>query len=150
MTRRPKVFPPIYLLAAVLAMVVLHFVLPVRQWLAWPWRWIGLVPAIIGLLMGAWAISIFHRRGTTHRPGETSSHLVTSGPFRFTRNPMYVGMVLILAGEALLLGSLGPWIVIPLFILAVNADVIPIEEAMLAERFGAEYEGYRQRVRRWI
>ena len=72
------------------------------------------------------------------------------GPFRFTRNPIYLGMVLLLSGAAVGLGSLSPWFVIPPFILAIAFDVIPAEEAMLTETFGDAYRAYQSRVRRWI
>lgn len=148
--RRPSVIPPVHLVVAVAAMVSLHWLLPIRHWIDWPWRGVGLAPAVVALLIGVWAIWIFHQRGTTHRPGQTSRHLVTNGPFQFTRNPMYLGMTLLLTGVALLMGSTSPWAVIPLFVLVISAEVIPVEEAMLKERFGEEYEEYRGQVRRWV
>jgi protein-S-isoprenylcysteine O-methyltransferase Ste14 len=115
-----------------------------------PWRWLGLAPLIGGLLLGAWAVRLFRKHETTIRPGQVSNRLMTNGPYRFTRNPIYVGMVLVLVGVALLLASLTPWLVVPVFICVIAINVIPVEEAMLAERFAQEYHDYCARVRRWI
>jgi protein-S-isoprenylcysteine O-methyltransferase Ste14 len=142
--------PPVYLLAAIVAMAALEWLLPVGGVLPVPWRWLGLVPLIGGLLLGGWAARLFHKHQTTIKPGQISNRLMSDGPYRFTRNPIYVGMVLVLAGVALLLGGLAAWFVLPVFIWLIARNVIPVEESMLAERFGQEYHDYRARVRRWI
>jgi protein-S-isoprenylcysteine O-methyltransferase Ste14 len=142
--------PPAYLLAALLMMMALHSLLPVRQLLTWPWRWLGLLPMMVGLMWGGWSVRIFARRKTTLKPGAVSTSLVTDGPFRLSRNPIYLGMVLVLAGAAVLLGSLSPWAVILPFVWLIGRNIIPVEEAILSEAFGEPYRQYRQRVRRWI
>ena len=81
---------------------------------------------------------------------ELAYRAMTDGPYRLTRNPIYVGMVLVLAGVALLLGGIAEWFVLPVFIWLIARNVIPVEESMLEERFGQEYQEYRARVRRWI
>jgi len=150
MPRRPRILPPVYLLVAIILMVALPLAFPIRQ-LAWcPARWLGLAPVAIGLMFGAPAARIFVKRKTAIRPGDVSTTLVTDGPFRFSRNPMYVGMVCLLAGVAIGLGSISPWFVIPLFIVAISLRIIPVEEAMLREAFGEPYREYQLRVRRWI
>jgi protein-S-isoprenylcysteine O-methyltransferase Ste14 len=147
--QRPRVIPPVYLLAAIVVMLALRFGLPLRGLITWPMRWAGLVPMVTGLLLGGWTTVLFAKRKTTIRPGEVSTALVTAGPFRVSRNPIYLGMALLLVGVALLCGSLSPWLVIPLFVWLINRNVIPMEEAMLAEAFGEEYRRYQGRVRRW-
>jgi protein-S-isoprenylcysteine O-methyltransferase Ste14 len=142
--------PPVYLLAAIVAMVALHYLLPGRQILHAPWRWAGAVPIIAGFGLVLWVATVFRRRKTTIKPGDVSSSLVTNGPFRVSRNPIYLGMTSILVGTALALGSLVPWLVVPVFVLLVGYNVIPVEEAMLAEAFGQSYADYRAKVRRWI
>jgi protein-S-isoprenylcysteine O-methyltransferase Ste14 len=79
-----------------------------------------------------------------------ASQLVTWGPYRFTRNPMCVGLVLAYLEEAGILHHVGPAVVLPLVIAYVNWIVIPLEEAKLSEAFGDRFEGYRARVRRWL
>jgi protein-S-isoprenylcysteine O-methyltransferase Ste14 len=76
--------------------------------------------------------------------------LVTSGVYRFTRNPSYLGLVLIIAGIALWVGSLSPWIVVMLFPLFLYKAYIQVEESELQARFGSRYQQYRQLVPRWI
>src|SRR5437764_409508 len=110
--KRLRVMPPVYLLAAIAAMAALHGWLTVRQLIFWPWRWVGFLPMALGVLTGGWVAVVFVRRKTTITPGEVSSDLVTDGPFRLSRNPIYLGMALILVAVALLLGSLTPWFVI--------------------------------------
>jgi protein-S-isoprenylcysteine O-methyltransferase Ste14 len=148
--RQIRVVPAIYLVATVAAMLVLHKLIPACRVVSPPWKWFGLIPMGMGLLQGVWAGSLFLRRGTTLIPGRRSSRLVIAGPFRYTRNPMYLGLTAILVGLAVLLGSLTPWLMIPLFIWLIGHNVIAVEEAILAEVFGDEYRQYQARVRRWI
>ena len=83
-------------------------------------------------------------------PGETSSQMVTWGPYRFTRNPMYVGLTIAYLGEAMLLRQLWPVILLPLVIAYVHWIVIPLEESKLQQAFGEQFDRYRARVRRWV
>ncbi len=83
-------------------------------------------------------------------PGQASRLLVTRGPYRLTRNPMYVGLTLAYLGEAGLLRQIWPLAVLPLVLAYLEWMVIPLEETRLLETFGEEYEAYRRRVRRWI
>ena len=99
---------------------------------------------------GLWARLLFVQVGTTVKPFQESSELVILGPFHVTRNPMYLSMTVLLLGLAVLLGSLTPFFVIPLFVLIINRRFIPAEESMLERRFGESYRNYQQRVRRWI
>jgi protein-S-isoprenylcysteine O-methyltransferase Ste14 len=142
--------PPVYLVAALVAMTVLHQFLPVMRLVWMPWRWLGLIPLLAGIGLVVWVSRLFHKHHTTIKPGQTSTRLVTDGPFRFSRNPIYVGMVLVLAGAAILFGSLSPWFMLPIFIGTIGHNVIPVEESMLTEAFGSEYQQYQARVRRWI
>ena len=148
--RRIRVMPPVYLLAAIAAMVLLNRFLPAVRLYSTPCRWLGLIPMVAGIMFALWAIRLFRKHQTTIKPGQPSSRLVTEGPFRFSRNPIYVGMVLVLSGSAMVLGSLLPWLMIPIFVGLVSRNVILIEESMLREAFGTEYQQYQAKVRRWI
>jgi protein-S-isoprenylcysteine O-methyltransferase Ste14 len=147
---RPRIMPPVYLLVAILGMIALHYTWPYAQLITGFWRWIGVVPITVGLGLIVSVARVFKHRGTTIRPGEVSTQLVTGGPFGVSRNPIYVGMVCILAGIAIALGSLTPWLLIPLFVLVLTRNVIPVEEQMLEAAFGESYAQYRAAVRRWI
>jgi protein-S-isoprenylcysteine O-methyltransferase Ste14 len=92
----------------------------------------------------------FHRVRTTIRPFEESAVLVTDGLFRMSRNPMYLGMVLILTGIALLLRSFSPFLVILPFAVLIDRTYIQVEERMLAEKFGLEWEAYKKKTQRWL
>jgi protein-S-isoprenylcysteine O-methyltransferase Ste14 len=104
----------------------------------------------IGTSIAGWGLLTFRRAHTTTVPGKASSQLVTWGPYRFSRNPMYVGLTLAYLGEAGILRQVWPVILLPLTIMYVNWIVIPLEESKLREVFGEEYERYRTRVRRWL
>jgi protein-S-isoprenylcysteine O-methyltransferase Ste14 len=111
---------------------------------------IGWAVVAAGVVLGGLGAGLFHRRGAEIKPFRESAFLVTDGPFRFTRNPMYLSMVMVLLGTAGVLGSLLPFVVIPLFVLVLRRRFIRWEEAALAARFGDEYRAYCARVRRWI
>ena len=108
--------------------------------------------AFTGFAIDVSALIAFRRDRTTVNPmkPEATSALVTSGPYRFSRNPMYLGLTLILTAWALWLGN--PWnaILIALFVAIVTRWQIMPEERAIAAKFGADFDDYRSRVRRWI
>ena len=110
----------------------------------------GVIFFSVGAVIAGWGLALFHLAKTTTVPGKQSGTLVTWGPYRFTRNPMYVGLTLAYLGEAGLLVQLWPVILLPLTVAYVNWTVIPVEEAKLDEVFRGEYEQYRSRVPRWF
>jgi protein-S-isoprenylcysteine O-methyltransferase Ste14 len=93
---------------------------------------------------------MFFRSRTTVIPHGTPSTLIASGPYRFTRNPMYVSLVLIYVGAVLLKAQIWPLLLLPVPVAVVDRAVIPFEEARLREQFGPHYEEYRRRVGRWL
>jgi protein-S-isoprenylcysteine O-methyltransferase Ste14 len=147
-----RVPPPVVLLiAALLAWGIsrawpgMEVLIPARRALYWTLAGLGLAVAAAGVLE-------FFRAGTTvnpMRPAKVSS-LVTSGIYRFTRNPMYVGDVLILAAVVVFFANPLCLAAVALFIAWMNVLQIPAEERALRERFGEAYDAYRARVRRWI
>lgn len=110
----------------------------------------GAILFAAGAVVAGVSLTIFHRQRTTTVPGQRSAALVTWGPYRWTRNPMYVGLTLAYLGEAGLLRHVWPVILLPLTIAYLNWIVIPVEEARLTEVFGTDYTAYSSRVRRWI
>jgi len=113
-------------------------------------RGLGVLLLILGFVFGYSGFSAFRKVGTPVRPGDEPTKLVTSGPFRITRNPMYLGLELVLLGAFLLAKS--PFFLIPpiVFFLLINFLQIPFEEDLMTERFGQLYAEYCQRVRRWL
>lgn len=122
-----------------------ELVLPYRKVLVVMLVLAGLVVAMSGLLA-------FVRARTTVNPKapERSSAVVSSGIYRYTRNPMYLGFVFLLTAWAVYLGHLVPWLLIPLFMVFLTRLQIRPEERALTKLFGDEYREYRQRVRRWL
>jgi protein-S-isoprenylcysteine O-methyltransferase Ste14 len=92
----------------------------------------------------------FVRAGTSALPFRPTTAVVRGGPYRFTRNPMYVGLALLFLGLTLIIGYAWPLACLPLAVLAVDRFVIPREERYLEKKFGEPYQRYRQSVRRWI
>jgi protein-S-isoprenylcysteine O-methyltransferase Ste14 len=101
-----------------------------------------------GLMMVA--AGLFRKRGTPVPPWQSVSLLVQDGPYRFTRNPMYLGMALAYLGLAALLSSGGALLLLPAVILLVQTQVIAREERYLTAKFGEAYLAYRRHVRRWL
>ncbi|HKR08706.1 MAG TPA: isoprenylcysteine carboxylmethyltransferase family protein [Gemmatimonadaceae bacterium] len=111
---------------------------------------LGAVVFLIGAIIAGWGLVTFRRARTTTVPGRTSAQLVTWGPYRFTRNPMYVGLTIAYLGETLILRQIWPLVLLPLTLAYVNWVVIPLEQGKLSEGFGEEYARYQARVRRWL
>ena len=104
----------------------------------------------IGLALFGWTLATFWRHRTTVNPYKAASSLCTGGPFRFSRNPIYVGDWFILTGAALLLGTAWPLLFAPLIWALLRYGVIRHEEAHLEAKFGDAYRAYKARVGRWI
>jgi protein-S-isoprenylcysteine O-methyltransferase Ste14 len=114
----------------------------------WP---IGAVLIVIGFAIAMTAVAIFRREGTEIDPmSATNKHLVVRGPFRFTRNPMYLALVLFSTGIAMAVGT-WPMFIVPVAIFAIaNWGHIPVEEAKMRRQHGEAYDAYVQGVRRWV
>ena len=110
----------------------------------------GTMLILAGLATIASGLLTFFRARTAIMPHHPASRLVTHGPYRFTRNPMYLGMTLLYAGLALRLNMAWPFLLLPLVLFTLVRLVVRREERYLATEFGEEYEEYRRRVRRWI
>jgi protein-S-isoprenylcysteine O-methyltransferase Ste14 len=125
-----------------------HFAGP--ELLAPPWTYLGIVPFLVGSVLPLWAAGLFKRAGTGVVPFSKTTALVVTGPYRFTRNPMYLGLLLVVLGIAMWLGTLVPFLVVPVLGVALQKGFIEKEERLLEEQFGDEYRAFRARVRRWI
>jgi len=141
--------PPIIYGVSLLVGLVAHWLQPqpvVSQAVA---HVIGPAFVLCGLV-GLPAVRAFQRAGTSPLPWRPATALVSTGPYRFTRNPMYVGFTLLYVGISLWLNTLWPLLLLPLVIVVMNWGVIAREERYLERRFGEEYLEYKRRVRRWI
>lgn len=150
MTRDRGPIPPVILLLSLLTQVGLHVWFPLATLIHRPWSWSGVAVILVGVGVIVSPALAFRRAGTTVIPFEESSSLVVSGMYRIARNPMYLGMVTILIGVAVLAGSLTPFVVPLVFVPIMNLRVIRHEESMLRAAFGDEYRAYTKKVRRWL
>jgi protein-S-isoprenylcysteine O-methyltransferase Ste14 len=150
MERKRKILPPVYLLLTLLAMAAMHFLLPIARVIAAPYTRLGWVFVAVGVAIAAVAAGAFRRAGTPVIPFEPSTALVTSGLYRVTRNPMYLGMVVLLIGVAILLGSLTAFLPVPVFAWIIQKWFIEGEERFLEEIFGENYLAFKRNVRRWL
>lgn len=131
-------------------MLLLRVTVPTVRIAALPYALLGVMPVMIGLTLNLLADRAFRAHGTTVKPFERSSRLLTGGVFALSRNPMYLGMVLILAGFGVLLGTLAPLLVVPAFAILLDLRFIRPEERMLADTFRGAWSLYRRHVRRWL
>jgi protein-S-isoprenylcysteine O-methyltransferase Ste14 len=110
----------------------------------------GAACMLAALSLSIWAVATFHRIGTTPNPAGGSTALAFEGPYRFSRNPMYLGLTLVQVGLALAADTLWPLLLLPVFVLIIRRAVIGPEERYLEGKFGEPYRAYKARVRRWI
>jgi len=148
--RTTRIFPPFYFLLAAALMVVLDRWAPGVRWLTTPLTLVGNFPFVVGLGFMIATMRALRVHQTTIKPFEPSATLVTGGPFRASRNPIYLGMTLMLLGVALFLGSATPWALVVLFAFWIQARFILNEETHLTEQFGDAYRSYQANVRRWV
>ena len=147
---RRRVLPPLWLLLALVASFALDRWWPIARLVQAPWKYLGYLPLAFGALMAISAAGAFRRAGTPVVPFEPSTALVTGGWFRLTRNPMYLGLTLILFGVAMIDGTLGAFLPLPVFVAILHFHFIRGEEQFLEGIFGEQYRAYRMRVRRWV
>jgi protein-S-isoprenylcysteine O-methyltransferase Ste14 len=147
-----RVFPPAIYLAALAAAFLLQWALPLSPTLAWrsSLRAAGWVLIALGLAFIATAVTRFRAVGTTPNPTRPTTALVFRGPYRVTRNPMYLGLTLITAGIGLAASTFWPIIAALLAAAVTQRTVIVREERYLEQKFGAAYLEYTRRVRRWL
>jgi len=144
---RVKGPPPLYMLLSLVLGVLIHrFLLP----LPFEARWWGLAPALGGFLLGMISIRQFVRIGESVDPGEPNHRLVNTGPYQFSRNPIYLGFILMQVGVSLLVQTWWGVLTAPLTILLLHSQVVIYEEAYLERQLGQAYLEYKKQVRRWI
>jgi protein-S-isoprenylcysteine O-methyltransferase Ste14 len=141
--------PPLMYLAVYLTGVVLQRLIPLAL-LPSSLRPAGILLALAALLLVFPSLARFRRARTSPIPRRPTTALVIEGPYRFTRNPMYLGMLLLYVGVALSFGHVWPLLLTPIVVLLVRRMVIDREESYLIAKFGDEYRRYQSHVRRWL
>jgi protein-S-isoprenylcysteine O-methyltransferase Ste14 len=145
-----KILPPTLLFICLVAMVLLAWIVPI-QWLSqFSTNLLGVAPLAMGLFISVSAERQFAKVGTNVNTFNEPDVIVMEGWFSRSRNPMYLGMVLILIGAWVLLGSVSPILGVLIFVVVSDRWYILIEETKMTAKFGQTYEEYKRRVRRWI
>jgi len=142
--------PDGYFIVLLLLSVFVHFMYPIVNIVPYPYNLIGIILFITGILLTLRTNFILLKIKTSIKPFETPSAFISSGPFKLSRNPIYLGMTLALFGVETVLGSLSPYIFPVIFVIIINGLIIPVEEKDLENKFGEKYLEYKTKVRRWI
>lgn len=145
-----RLLPPRLVVVLAVAMTGASAFVPGRPLIGRPWRATGALVATAGLALTVRSARVFDRVDTNVRTFDDPDHLVDTGAFARTRNPMYLGFGLALAGVALMLGTAVAWLGPLAFLVAADRWYVPFEERRMTARFGSSYEEYRARVPRWI
>ena len=143
--------PPLAWGLAVIAGLALNWLMPLSFLPAdLPARWLGAMVFVLALALFAWAIVTITRAGSNVPTNLPTTTIVETGPYRFTRNPIYLSMFLGLMGLAIAFDNLWLLMMLAPFALVIRYGVVAREEAYLERTFGDVYRGYRSRVRRWL
>ena len=136
--------------ASIITAVVLHYYVPVTTIIPFPYNLFGLLIVGFGVYLVFHSVRLLLSHNTTVEVDRNPSSLVTKYPYSYSRNPIYLGMLLIALGTATIISSLSAFIAPIMFFLVVNTIIIPFEENRLQKNFGIEYERYKGLVRRWL
>jgi len=147
--KRKPLDPSLFNLMALLS-IAAHFVYPLQDLVHAPIRYIGIGIIFLGLAINFRAVGQLRKMHTSVEFDKTPSRLVTDKLFRFSRNPIYLGGVMVLLGIAIFLGSLIAFLFPVILFLILDRIYIPLEERRLEARFGVDYLAYKQIVRRWL
>lgn len=148
--KKRKIIPLVHLLGCLVLMALLQLFLPLHQYVQPPVAYAGVVFVLLGIVMTAVSAGMFVKAETGLEPFEQATALVTDGFYRFTRNPMYLGMFLMVFGMAFLMGSVGALLPLLIFMLIIRYNFVAGEERFMEAAFGQLYLEYKSKVRRWV
>lgn len=142
--------PPILLLIAIILMIAIWFLWAQPVLVPPPWHWLGLLLIALGLPLSVGSAMYFRRIGTNIIPHREPGQLVSDRAFGYTRNPMYLGLSLILLGLAIIFSVPTSFVIVAAFVFIIDRSNIRFEEAAMERKFGDAYREYKTRVRRWL
>ena len=145
----PKILPPHVAIISLIIIIFLHYLMPTPL-IQRPYNYFGILFFAAGLLFLFLSFGIFKRKETPILPGQKPTALVIEGPYKFTRNPMYLGVTTALLGVAIFLGDILAFLAPIIFFIFVSIRFIPREEKLMESLFGKKYLDYKKKVRRWI
>lgn len=142
--------PPVLLLIAVALSYFISAQFPILQFTDITISLIGMICISLGLTLCLWAVSHLRKHKTTLHPRGKPRKLVTYGPYRVSRNPIYLGFLMVSVGTVLLFANVLAFVGPLLFFGYVSMFIIPVEESILKKGFGASYKAYTKVIRRWL
>ena len=146
-----KIVPPIWFISFLILGLAIHFLVPATRVFGFSLPYFGAALFVVSFGFTLYASSLFSKEKTEILPTSPANRvLITYGPYKFTRNPMYLGMVGALLGIGLMVGSLPAYLIPLAQFLVLNFVFIPFEEQKMARQFGEQYESYKKKVRRWL
>lgn len=149
-TANVLIFPPFLLGGAMVLGALLEWLYPIPLLPPMLARLLGVVLFALGGLLGYSAQRALRRAGTNIRPDQPTLALVTDGPYRWTRNPIYLAGLLVYLGVGFFVNGLAPFLLLPLLIILLRWGIILREERYLTAKFGEPYRNYTSRVSRWV
>lgn len=144
-----RIRPPLVFILSLLVAFVLHKTVP-TVFIYEPYNAVGAAVVVAGFLLMCWTVWTFDKNKTSYKVDTLPSVLVTEGPMKFSRNPIYLGFVLMLVGVSIYVGSALMFAGPVVFFTAINNHQIPLEERTLEKKFGKKYIDYKKKVRRWL
>ena len=145
-----KILPPNYFCVLLILLILMHFIVQSHWLFKSPYRFIGVFLILFGILINLWTDRLFKKLNTTVKPHQTPTAFITSGPFKISRHPMYLGMVSILLGLSVVCGTVLTLIFPLVFIVLMEILFIGVEENNMKKQFGDKYIQYKRKTRRWI
>jgi len=145
MKKNTKILPPTYLYICLIVEVVSHFLYPIKRIIPSPTNLTGILIIVFGIVLNLWADNLFKKKKTTVKPFEKPSAFIISGPFGFSRHPMYLGFIFLLLGLAILLGSLTPFLPPIVLFIILQKLFISQEEKNLKQTFANNMKIIKER-----
>ncbi len=142
--------PTTYFLVLMVLLIGLNFIFPIKKVLYPPLTYLGFILILFGIILNLWTDMLFKNWNTTVKPFEDPTGLISSGPFRISHHPMYLGMASVLLGIAIIVGTIITFLFPILFMIIMEVLFIPFEEKNLETIFGNKYLDYKKKVGRWI
>ena len=142
--------PPTHFICLLILLILFHFIFPIKKIIYSPYNYFGIPLILFGIIINLWADQLFKKIKTNVKHHKIPNKLIISGPFKISRNPMYLGMLSILLGVAIFQGSIIGFIFSIIFILIIEKKYIPLEEKNMKKTFGKNYLNYKQKVRKWV
>src|SRR5206468_1549983 len=144
------IFPPVLFIGTLLLGLLLHYLWPVHVTQLLGVRIVGVTLAVASIALAVWGSKTMRRAGTNVMPIKPALTIVTNGPFRFSRNPLYLANVIFYTGLSLAFNAVWPLVLLAPMLLVVHWGIIRREERYLESKFGDTYRAYKARVRRWL